>query len=546
MIGTDSLTGLLAEIAFAVLLTALLYFLYYRYPALAHRLIGRFHVSAGRVTPYILAAATAPLLVRLAVLPWLPPPEPRIHDEFSHLLVADTLLAGRLANPPHPLSRHLETIYVLQQPTYASIYPIGQGIILAAGKALTGNPWAGVLLAAGLMCGAVSWMLYGCLPPSWAAIGGLLAAFGLAKGLWIDSYWGGAFCAFGGALLAGALCRLRKSPSKTMGLVAGLGWSIVWLTRPFESLFVLVLAWGCMAAFMMRTPRLWRAWIGPVVLILSAQIAAGLVTAVHNHAVTGSATTMPYRLSQQRYGVPQSLLWQRAIKEPTIHFAELRDMYWWQRQAKDRASQQPARRFGVLLYTAWKFFVTPWYSLPVVLLLPLLWKDRDVLVCSGVMACALTAGFLYPFFYPHYLAAYSPVIFFLIMRGLMVLSQWSFRSKAVGRTAALFLMLGGLTMGLPDLAPGAHLSAFREQVSARLRSLGGRHVVFVRYGAGHSFHDEWVYNAADIDASPIVWCRTMGPTDDSEVTRYYKDRQAWMVDVDGTVRVSRYQPGGTN
>jgi hypothetical protein len=69
----------------------------------------------------------------------------------------------------------------------------------------------------------------------------------------------------------------------------------------------------------------------------------------------------------------------------------------------------------------------------------------------------------------------------------------------------------------------------------------------VRYGPNHTFYDEWVYNAADIDASPIVWCREMGPTDDGEVTRYYKDRQMWVADVDrGLVRLSRYQPPREN
>jgi hypothetical protein len=51
-----------------------------------------------------------------------------------------------------------------------------------------------------------------------------------------------------------------------------------------------------------------------------------------------------------------------------------------------------------------------------------------------------------------------------------------------------------------------------------------------------------VYNGANIDASPIVWCRAINPTDDAEVTRYYTDRQFWNADVDkDTVRVSRYQ-----
>ena len=82
----------------------------------------------------IFTAALLPAGWRLALLPWRPVPEPKIHDEYGHLLVADTLTSGHLANPPHPLWRHLDTIYVLQHPTYASIYPIGQGAILAAGK----------------------------------------------------------------------------------------------------------------------------------------------------------------------------------------------------------------------------------------------------------------------------------------------------------------------------------------------------------------------------------------------------------------------------
>jgi hypothetical protein len=430
-------TSLLVESAFAALFTALMYVLYRRYPALSTKVIGRFHISASRVTPYIRAAMLLPLVLRLALLPWLPPPEPHVHDEFGHLLVADTLMAGRLANPPHPLWRHLETIYVLQQPTYASIYPIGQGIILAAGNALIGNPWAGVLLATVLMGGATSWMLFGCLPTSWAAVGGLLAAldYGLADS-WVNAYWGGTFCAFGGALLFGALCRLRTSPSKAMGLMAGLGWSIVWLIRPFESLLLFMFAWGFIAALMIREPRLWRRWLGPIVLVVSVQISAGFVTALHNRAVTGSFTTLPYYLSQQAYGVPQSLLWQRAIEEPAFRFAELKEMYWWQRRVKDQANEQPIRRYRAILYKAWSFFVTPWYSVPMVLLLFLL-KDRDVFVCSGMMACALTASVLYPFFFPHYIAAYSCVIFFLIIRGMMVLFQWSLRGKAVGRLARL-------------------------------------------------------------------------------------------------------------
>ena len=60
---------------------------------------------------------------------------------------ADTLAHFRLANPPHPLHQFFETLFVLQQPSYSSIYPLGQGIALALGRMIFGHPWAGVVLS---------------------------------------------------------------------------------------------------------------------------------------------------------------------------------------------------------------------------------------------------------------------------------------------------------------------------------------------------------------------------------------------------------------
>lgn len=484
---------------------------------------------------------------------WAPPPEPMIHDEFGHLLVGDTLAAGRLANPPHPMARHLETLYVLQQPAYASIYPIGQGLALAAGKALVGTPWAGVLLGVGLMSGAITWMLLGLLPAAWAAVGGLIAAS--AYGLhydWINTFWGGALCAFAGALFFGALCRLRTAPSALMGGIAGAAWSLIWLIRPFESIPLFLFGWACLAYLAKRDPRAWRRWLATAVLLLLGQAAGGAVTALHNKQVTGSYTTLPYHLSRKFYGVPQSLLGQAPVPPPPARFAEAQRMYEWQRNAKEVSSRKMLLRFRHILSVTLKFFAGPWFLAPLAITL-FLAGDRTVLIAIGLMSCAVLAALLYPFFFPHYIAAYAGVAVFLVTRGLMALAEWKHQGKPLGRYAAALLIAGGIATGTPvtrpesvvlleDKLPGEGL---RASVEENLLRKGGQHLVLVRYEPGHSFHDEWVYNAADVDRATIVWCRSIDPAADAEAVRYFSGRQVWLASVGkNSVRLSPYGSGG--
>lgn len=480
--------------------------------------------------------------VNLALIA-LYPPAPRIHDEFSYLLAADTFACGRVTNPTHPHWPHFETMHVIQQPSYASKYPPAQGLLLAAARLITGSEIVGVCVSTGLAAAACVWMLLVWFPKRWAALGGLLVA--LHPGIqlqWGLSYWGGALAMIAGALVVGGAARLaqQRGPLLAPATLFATGAILLAITRPFEG-FVLTLTASIVVgvAWVQRRSVPWRQ-LGlqaalPICLLGAAGV-SGLLA--YNAAVTGHPLRMPYQVHEAEYGATPLFLWQTADKDKTYRSDALRRYHlaasmWWfdQQQTLD----------GLVKFKSWLMRSSLEFFLPAPVALTLLavgWTRRRELwpwIAAGLATWA--AACLTVWMFPHYLAPIAPLMILLVVAGLR-----SFRTLesrlAPGRrwiTPALvgLQMLVFATAAYDKVTePKTNWSHSRPLFVQGLEKTPGDDLVFVRYSPDHNVHDEWVYNRADIDAASIVWARELSPAEDAALIDYFQDRKVWVLHAD--------------
>ena len=512
----------------------------------------------------VLAVGVAAIIVRLAILPVAPVPSPTVADEFSHLLLADTLSHGRLTNPAHPLWKHFETMHVIQRPTYNSMYFPAQGLFLAAGKLLTNSAWVGVLLSVALCCMAVCWATQAWLPPGWALFGGALAVirFGLL-GYWVNSYWGGAVTALGGALVIGAWPRVSRNPRIRHGVVLGAGLALLALSRPFEgvvlalpvAVFLVVSLRRRNRAFVFR----WGSRVAvPLLLVL---VISATWLCFYNWRVTGDAFKPPYLVNKETYGWPLTLPW--LTVKPCSHNHEVLSAYYsWEvsEHQKIKAPLQNALQNSLDVVPLWSFYLGPILTVPFLLFFGRVLRDRrirPVLICLAAVASAVA---MEQSRYPHYLSPATAGITIVVLQCFRHMRVAGCRQnpRALFLVRALPLMIvvtlavrAGVpalrgTTGFPDYLSWCSTAPNRfgrTTVMARLNEIAGDHLVIVRYDTHEKFMNDWVHNEADIDRARIVWARDMGSAGNAELVRYFSNRTAWIVNAgDHPPRLLHYVP----
>jgi hypothetical protein len=498
----------------------------------------------------VLMTGLAALAGRVALLPVLPIREPAITDEFSYLLAADTFSQGRVTNPTHPLWKHFETIHVLQHPTYASMYPMAQGLILAAGKIVFGHPWAGVCASVAVMCALLCWMLQGWLPPRWALLGGLLGVLRLGLfGYWIDSYWGGALAACGGLLVTGALPRIQRHKRVRDALPMAFGMVILANSRPYEGFVLSLAATGWIGAWFFRQPRrvlLATRLLLPVALVLGL---SGMAMGYFYWRVTGNPLRMPYQLDRAQYAPAGIFLWERQSAIPQYHHASLRAFYVGWELPKFLHAKTPAGLAKNNVGKAgafWMFYLGPALTLPLVFGRRL-FGDRRLRPLVGIGAIFVAGLLLNTWFYPHYAAPLVGVIYALVLQGMRHLRVAGGQGAAMARAVVIVCL--GMTVLRTAMQPLAFYmppdepmtwyytrpgNTVRAGIDAELRRKPGGHLVLVRYREDHNALDEWVYNEASIDDAKVVWAQETDAAHNRRLLDYFTDRKVWLVRPDAT------------
>lgn len=493
--------------------------------------------------------------LRAALLPFVPIPEPEVHDEYSYLLQAATFASGRLTNPTPAGWTHFETFHVNMVPTYQSMYPPVQALFLAGAEVLHFHPWWGVWFSIGLMCGAVCWMLQGWVPPQWALLGGLFCVIRFSTfSYWINSYFGGAVAAAGGALVFGALPRLKQGWKPRYSIIFAIGLGLMANTRAYEGFVfsipgIIALLWWFFSAHKHQKARLAALIPGVAVLLL---IAVGM--GYYNWRNTGNPLLLPYVVNQRQYHITKPFIWQAQYPIPNYRHKVMRTFYIFHELPDYLNRRNPGFYWDnvcLKFEVYYDFFVWP-LLIPFTFALWAMMKSRKMRLIPITLLVTL-AGLLLEQWPPegHYAAPILAVVTVAALYALRLIWTWKPRQTQLGpmlvRSIVILMLAWSLVetgrmmydpydlQNLEQLKGPVHsiwtpVNFERSRIQAQLEHSAGQHIIFVHFQAREIPGVFWIFNDPDIAHSKIIWAYDMGEEANQELIRLYPNRHLWIVD----------------
>lgn len=352
--------------------------------------------------------------------------------------------------------------------------------------------------------------------------------------------------AIGGALVTGAWVRITRAKRWRYAWLFGIGAVIVVLARPFEGLLLVVPALIALG-MANRTARVWL----PIAL---TGVAGASWLAYDNYRVTGHPLRLPYREYYEQYEIvpPFSFLSLSTAPRTFRHF-DLESM------ARETYERVRSWRLFVDRPLDWLTLLRLYYGnliwlLPLVVFMPFLWRSRRTRFATILVTAIGAASLIEVWWYPHYAAPFTAALLILVAQSMRYLRQWNYGGRQPGRflvsampVAVVLVMVASEAQAIATHRTADQEQAKNAQVAQKeciekqlLKKRSGQHVIFVRYAGLPSPHEEWIYNAADIDAAPVIWAQDLGHIENERLRRYYAGRSFWLFKPAESMNLSPY------
>jgi hypothetical protein len=513
-------------------------------------IVGYFEkISDSRLKSVLFIAALAFVLYALFALCFRFPYF-KVVDEFGFLLTADTFLHGRLTNPTHPFWKHFEYLYILHHPSYNSKYPVGQAVMLALGKLLSGYPIVGVWLSGVAACVAVYWMLLGWFSSRWALFGAIITICHPVIFFWSQVYWGGYVAMIGGSLLLGAVKRIFDNPKTIDAFIFGAGLFVLSVSRPYEGLvFALPLCLFLLVGFLRSkdSNKKLSIFIKKVALPIALVVTLNFSwLAYYNYSVTGNPLKLPYMEYTEQYDYVPLFLFQQMDKpveyDKKSFAVSITDAELY------RQSRESVGSF-VKTVVARAIIFNVNYLLSPILLFFFVWSfasqsNRKNWLYLNLLLLIFIGGISLSTYFNQSYAAPIYGVFIILTVGAAREIWHSADRQNIKRLIVLSVpvcLLTGIILLGAGIAQRNNIEDTgrqRAEIEAKLRSEGGKHLIFVDpYPQGSDNPNTvssyvYIYNEADIDDSKIVWANQLNQIENAKLVDYFGDRRVWLLKLD--------------
>lgn len=502
-------------------------------------------------------------------------PVAHVQDELSYTVAADTYANGKITNPTPAHFEHFETSHVLMEPSYISKYPPLQGMFMAVGQVVFGHQIFGVWLSCGLFAAALFWMLSVWTTREWAILGtiAMIALIGI-NSYWAQSYWGGMIASAGGALFFGGFRRLFEKLSTGSTVVMTLGGVILVNSRPFEGTLMMLPSLLILLIWVIRnkentfSKKFTR-------IILPGLVVGGIALSAmfyQYYRVTGNPFKLPYSVHHAQYYPAPLFSFQEFNPNANKGNPRIRQIYdiYTKPPILDSILETGVPDSTVLRSVYGFIYVNS--ATPFFLLSPFLFLFFFISVALAVKSSKwfwlVGATIIFTFIcmafgvwwdQHHYAAPLTCCFFVFLTEGF----RRFYGSGKDSQKRLILLTFFGLIIGsfiyqelfaykqprmkkdfsadrvlLEDslanhkkirIEVPKRATFFKDELEKIVEKSNERYIAIVHYADGYDFHDEIVFNKADIANAKLIWAHDLGAEKNKRLLEFYNQRKPLLI-----------------